>query len=343
MSTTATRLITLIMLLQRRPGQKAAHLAQELGVSVRTLHRYMTMLDDMGIPIYSERGPYGGFSLVRGYKMPPLIFSPEEAVAVYLGTSLVREMWGQVYHQAALGALAKLDNVLPDDQRHEVAWAQRTLFATGLHRGDLTPLEPILDKLRRGARERRRVTMLYRSRGQVDPLQRQVDPYALIHRWGWWYLVGHCHLRDAVRTFRVDRILELTLLDRPFDLPTKFDIHQYLAAEPPLVPHTHARLRFQPEAALIALDNRANWDTLEEHTDGSVTVSFGAPSLEWAASAVLAYGPHVVALEPRELRRMVSEWSRAIAEQYSSPAQAGHRRRLADIASTSMAEDATLK
>lgn len=70
MANTATRLITLIMLLQRKPNQQAAEVAKALEVSIRTLHRYLTMLDGMGIPIYSERGPYGGFSLVRGYKLP---------------------------------------------------------------------------------------------------------------------------------------------------------------------------------------------------------------------------------------------------------------------------------
>src|SRR5512136_907810 len=88
MANTATRLITLIMLLQRQPSQKAAELADRLRVTVRTLHRCMAMLDEMGIPIYSERGPHGGFNLVRGYRMAPLVFTPEEAVAVYQGTSL---------------------------------------------------------------------------------------------------------------------------------------------------------------------------------------------------------------------------------------------------------------
>ncbi len=113
------------MLLQRRPSQKTAELAQELGVSVRSIHRYIAMLDDMGIPVYSQRGPYGGFSLVRSNKIPPLVFNPEEAVAVYLGTSQVGEMWGQLYQDAARGALAKLDNVVPDEQRHEVRQRRR--------------------------------------------------------------------------------------------------------------------------------------------------------------------------------------------------------------------------
>lgn len=106
MTRPASRLITLIMLLQRQPNQKAADLSKKLGVSIRTLHRYFAMLDEMGIPIYSERGPNGGFSLVRGYKMPPLVFTPEEAAAVYLGTGLVEEVWGSLYREAAQGALA---------------------------------------------------------------------------------------------------------------------------------------------------------------------------------------------------------------------------------------------
>ena len=186
MSNTATRLITLIMLLQRRPNQKAAELAEALGVSVRTVQRSITLLDEMGIPIYAERGPHGGYSLVRGYKMPPLVFTPEEAVAVYLGTGLVEEMWGQLYRDAAQGALAKLDNVLPNEQRYEVAWARRTLVATHMHRADHRLLTPLLERLRRATRERRRIRMVYRGRSQPGPLQRDIDAYAMVHRWGWW-------------------------------------------------------------------------------------------------------------------------------------------------------------
>ena len=317
MSNTATRLITLIMLLQRRPRQKAAELAEELGVSVRTVHRYINMLDEMGIPVYSERGPYGGFSLVRGYKMPPLVFTPQEAVAVYLGTSLVGEIWGQLYEEAARGAMAKLDNVLPEEQRHEVAWARRTLAATGMHRADHTPLAPVLEKLRRAARERRRVTMVYQSRSRAETLERDVDPYALVHRWGWWYVIGYCRLREAMRTFRVDRIRELTLLGEIFDAPDGFDVHAYLAQETWFEPQVQVRMQFTPEGALEAQDASAHWDVMEEQSDGSLVVTFGATGLEWAARVALGYGPEVEVLEPEELRRQVREWARAVAEQYT--------------------------
>ena len=317
MPNTATRLITLIMLLQRQPNQKATDLARELGVSLRTLHRYMALLDELGIPVYSERGPHGGFSLVRGFKIPPLVFTPEEAVAVYLGTGLVEEMWGKLYRDAARGALAKLDNVLPDEQRHEIGWARRTLFATGMHRSDQEPLAPHLDKRRRAARERRRVRMGYRSLSRHETTQRNLDPYALVHRWGWWYAIGYCHLRKAVRSFRVDRIVELAVLDETFEMPADFDIRAYLATEPYAQPQVTARLRFAPQWATIARDSRPYWDSIEAQPDGSVVVAFSAPDLKWAASTVLSYGGCAVVLEPDELCALVGEWARAIAEQHA--------------------------
>src|ERR671922_3009930 len=147
MANTASRLITLIMLLQRQPNQTASQLAQALDVSVRTVQRYMTTLDEMGIPIYAERGPYGGYALVRGYKMPPLVFTPEETAAIYLGTSFLEQIWGRLYQEAARGALAKLDNVLPDEQRREVAWAREAVLAIDTNWADPNLSVPYLERL----------------------------------------------------------------------------------------------------------------------------------------------------------------------------------------------------
>ena len=317
-NTTATRLITLIMTLQRQPNQKAADLAQKLGVSVRTLHRYFGMLDEIGIPIYAERGPYGGFSLVRGYKLPPLVFTPEEAVALYLGTSLVSEMWGRLYQESAQGALAKLENVLPDEQRNEVAWARRSLVATGMQRADLSALGPTLEKLRRAAREQQRVNMHYQSTTGDKVTERQVDPYALVYRGGWWYLVGYCHLRDALRTFRVDRIQGLETLSQTFQMPDDFEVHAYLEQEFVDQPVVRAKLRFKPEGAHVALSERSIWEALEENSDGSVDVSLSAPDLTWLASITISFANLVTVLEPPELREMVREWARSVVELYAT-------------------------
>lgn len=312
MSNTATRLITLLMLLQRKPNRQAGELAEELGVSVRSVHRYINMLDEMGIPVYSERGPYGGFSLVRGYKMPPLVFTPQEAVAVYLGTGLVEQMWGQLYRDAARGALAKLDNVLPEEQQQEVSWARRALLATCLHRIDPNRLTPHLEKLRYAVHEEKRIRMMYRSQGQQKVVQRKIDPYGLVHRGGWWYIAGYCHLRQALRTFRVDRIEDLVVLDEIFQIPPDFNLRTYMEIEPQAQVNVH--LRFVPEGAGFALDSRPYWDTVEEQADGSVEVTLAVPDLNWAASIVLSYGGLAVVVTPAELREIVHKWATNLVE-----------------------------
>jgi predicted DNA-binding transcriptional regulator YafY len=318
MANTATRLITLIMLLQRQPNQTAAQLAQALGVSVRTVQRYITMLDDLGIPVYAERGRAGGYALVRGYKMPPLVFTPEEAAAVYLGTSMLEQVWGQLYQAAARGALAKLDNLLPDEQRREVAWARTTLHTIGMNWNDPSHALPYLEVLRAAIHDRRRVRMQYRGQQQPEPVQRDVDPYTLVHSWGWQYCVGYCHRRQAIRSFRLDRICDLAVLDQTFAEAADFELQAYVATDPWFQRTVRTRLHFGPESALIALDNRAYWESFAQQPDGAVLVSFAAPDLETAASIVLRYGFPATILEPTELRELVRERAIALAARYAA-------------------------
>ena len=318
MTKPASRLITLIMLLQNRPNQKAANLARELGVSVRTLHRYLSALDEMGIPIYAERGPCGGFSLVRGYKMPPLVFTPEEAVAVSLGTGLVEDLWGDLYRQAAHAALAKLENLLPEQQHEEVNWARRTLVTAGLYHPSLDALAVLLESLRSAIRESYRVQLFYQSASKPNPETRQLDPYALAFRWGWWYVIGYCHTRRELRTFRLDRIQELTLLKQTFQAPVGFDARVFLEDSYRGQPQVLARLKFPRESAPVSRLNCLSWSEIAEQTDGSLLVTLPAPDLNWAASTILAYGPVVEVLDPPELRQLVRDWAKAIANLYGN-------------------------
>jgi predicted DNA-binding transcriptional regulator YafY len=209
--------------------------------------------------------------------------------------------------------LAKLDNVLPDEQRREVAWARQTLLAIGMHWGNPNLSMPHLEKLWQAVHQRRQVRMIYRGRNQPEPVQRDFDPYVLVHGWGWQYCLGYCHLRQDIRSFRVDRMLELELLEQNFEIPADFDLEAYVASAPYFQRRVQARLYFAPEVALVALDNRAYWDTLEEQPDGSITVTFATPELEAAASVVLSYGYPAVVLEPEELRELVRERAEAIA------------------------------
>lgn len=317
MTNTATRLISLILLLQSRPNRKASELAAELGVSIRTVHRYFEMLDELGIPLYSERGRNGGFSLVRGYKMPPLILSPDEAVAVGLGATLVEEMWGALYRDAARGALVKLENLLPDDQRSEIAWARRSLVTAGLRRAELGSIQDTLGTLREALRETRRVSLTYEALSRAKPTCRQFDLYALAFRWGHWYATGFCHLRQALRVLRVDRIREVAILAEVYDIPAGFDPHAFLDTEEQPAPAVLARLRFAPQAAGFVRDSSIGWTEIESQADGSLLATLPAADLQFAASMAISFGPLVTVLAPPELIDTVQDWAREIIGLYT--------------------------
>ncbi|HOU15099.1 MAG TPA: YafY family protein [Anaerolineae bacterium] len=315
MSNVATRLLSMILLMQSRPTWKASDLADELGVSERTVHRYIGMLEELGIPLYSERGPYGGFALVRGYKLPPLIFTAEEATVLYMGANLVGEVWGQTYKDAVTAVTAKLDNVLPDDLRHEVASARQSLVISGLAARDYRPWEPIIHTLRECIMHRCGVRLIYQSFA-LEETSRDIEPYALTFHGGLWYLVGFCRLRQAMRTFRVDRIQRVTPLKIPFTIPRDFSARDYITQTLSFEQNYTVVVDIAANVAPHIRERYSHWMELTEHDDGSVTARFGASTLEWATGWALSYGEAVKVLEPPELIARVRAAAEAILQQY---------------------------
>jgi predicted DNA-binding transcriptional regulator YafY len=315
MGNVTTRLFALIQLLQSRPVWTAAELATELDVSERTVHRYMKDLEEMGIPIYAERGRGGGFALMRGYTLPPLIFTPEEATVLAMGAKLMRELWGLTYGDAITSVTAKLHNVLPDDLRQEVADALRTLVVGRITARDYRPWESTLHTLRSYIADRRRLRITYRAFTQEESC-REVNPYALAFRGGYWYLVAYCHLREAMRTFRVDRLREAVPLEEGFTPPRDFDVRAYLEETmQPQIAH-EVVVHLDERVAPLVREYAGDWMGLTDHEDGSVTARFGAEDLNWAAGWVLSYGTTARVLEPPELVERVREEAEAVARRY---------------------------
>ncbi len=315
MGNVTTRLFALIQLMQLRPLWTATELSDELDVSVRTVHRYMGMLEEMGMPVVSERGRGGGFGLLRGYKLPPMIFTAEEATALTLGANLVDEVFGELYQDAVTSATAKLNNVLPDDLRQSVAEALRTLVVSRLTARDYEPWQATLHTIRTCVADRRQVRLTYQSFSQEETC-RKVDPYALAFRAGYWYLVGYCHLRDGMRMFRVDRIQAITPEGTRFSLPRDFDAHAYLESAMQQEQPYHVVVWLDARIAHIVREYSGDWMTLTEHDDGSVTAHFDANDLNWAAGWVLSYGSLARALEPPELAARVRQEAERILDRY---------------------------
>ncbi|MEX2226288.1 MAG: YafY family protein [Dehalococcoidia bacterium] len=202
----ADRLFQIIQLLRRKRVLTAASLAGELEVSERTVYRDIRDLVSSGVPIEGEAGV--GYMLRRGFDLPPLMFSEVEIEAMVLGARVVTS-WGDAGLAKAAGeALARVEAALPD--RLKTRLNQTPLYAPGFHVPN--PMMAWLGELRAAIESRRRVHLLYTAIEQPQT-DRCVRPLGLFFWGSTWSLTAWCELREDFRSFRLDRINELTVLE----------------------------------------------------------------------------------------------------------------------------------
>ncbi len=234
----AGRLLSLLELLQSQRLRTGPELAELLDVDARTLRRYIAQLQALGIPIHSQRGCDGGYGLRPGYKLPPMMFSADEALALAVGLRAARELGLQGALPAIASTQAKLDRVMPEALRQRVQ-AVNTSVALDIGRpGARGSAGRELLALSAAAAAGQRVALSYRDReGRVS--QRELHPYGIGYRAGLWYLVGWCRLRMDLRSFRLDRVEDVRPLPASFARPEDFDVLDYLDKTLASLPRRH--------------------------------------------------------------------------------------------------------
>lgn len=319
----ASRLVSLLLLLQTRGLMTAAQLARELEVSVRTVHRDVEALSASGVPVYAERGPHGGIRLVDGYRTRLTGMTPEEADALFLSglPGPAAELGlGTVVAAARLKVLAALPTELRS--RASRLLERFHLDAAGWFRSGESA--PHLATIAECVWEGRQLEIDY-DRGDRS-VGRTLDPLGVVLKAGVWYLVASHD--GQLRTYRVSRVLDVRALDTPAWRPPGFDLASYwsesIAAYERDAPRLEVTLRVRRDAR--------RW--LEDVLDASVmatAVELPDPgpddwrrlriSMDWpreAAGRLLAMGGDIEILEPPELRRQVAELANEVAARYGA-------------------------
>ncbi|MFJ6519313.1 putative DNA-binding transcriptional regulator YafY [Streptomyces filamentosus] len=206
MTDTPARLLNLLSLLQTPREWPGSELAERLAVSSRTIRRDIERLRDLGYPVEASKGAVGGYRLVAGTAMPPLLLDDEEAVAIAVGLRAGAGHAIEGVDEASVRALAKLEQVLPSRLRHRVSTLQHATLP--LTRGDGATVAPsTLTALAGAVTGRERLRFSYRA-GDGAETKRLVEPYRLVSTGRRWYLVAYDLGREDWRTFRVDRVTD---------------------------------------------------------------------------------------------------------------------------------------
>jgi predicted DNA-binding transcriptional regulator YafY len=302
------RLLAIVLALQARGRQRAVDLAAQFETSPRTIYRDMQALSEAGVPLVAVPGQ--GYALMEGYFLPPLAFTADEAAMLLLGSEVMAQSFDARYRVAAAAAGRKIAAVLPDELRAEVEELRESVLFVAPRAA--VPDEA-LARLRRAIFARSAVRLSYHPRHRAgetasQPTTREVDPYALAHMAGAWYLTGYDHLRGALRTFRLERIDEIAVLDRTFVRPPGPHLRGPEGEPRPI----EIRALFDPAVARWVREARSFYTTAEEEVPEGLLITLRVREEGEVLPWLLGWGRHVRVLAPESLRRRIADEAMAL-------------------------------
>lgn len=309
------RVLALLELLQSGGVRTARELAARLAVDERTVRRYVEHLLELDVPVETVRGRYGGYRIGAGYRVPPLMLTDEEAVAVVLGLAAsARSGPSATVRTAAETAAAKVRRVLPAPVAEQVAGLLDVRTSAPDPRPSATPADRITAASAAAAECR---PLLVRHRRGEEVSERHVQPWGVVEHGGHWYLVGPDSASAEVRTFRLDRVEHLEPVEGRFAVPEGFDPVREVLASIASAPRDYAvrvlvrasedRIRRHLPPAVARLRPLPADEAGEE---GWVRVRLEARRLDWVAGVLAALDAPFRIEQPEPLRREV----RALAE-----------------------------
>lgn len=305
-----TRVLAVLELLQTHGHMSGADMSARLGVDARTLRRYIVTLEDMGIPITTERGRHGGYALLAGFKLPPMMFTEDEALALAVGLLAARGLGFSEAAPAAASAQAKLERIMPANLKRRVRAVDETV-RLDIVRAVAPADNDALVTLSSAALAQQRVFMHYRTPDGKDS-ERDFDAYGLAFRGGCWYVIGMCHLRQGMRSFRLDRIVKVETRAASFQRPPGFDALTHLRESLATMARGHAvevllKTDLQTASkhffdAIGVFDQQEDGVMLRSHTD----------HIDWFARHLCSMPFDFQILSPVALRTSVAKAARRL-------------------------------
>lgn len=315
MSRPIARVLSLLELLQAGGIRTVAELADRLDVDERTVRRYVDHLIDLDIPVESVRGRYGGYRLASGYRMPPLMLSDDEALAVLLGLVAGRRAGlttatGTASETAATGtasetAAAKIRRVLPERLRRRLDAVLGSLAFTAPPGEPAAPEAAVLLSIADAVRHHRPISIRYTA-ADGRRSERSLHPYGLVAHSGRWYVTGVDPAIGADRTFRLDRIADARALPGAFEPPAELDLAERVLTGFATAPYRYeVTLRIQGTTQQIRTRLPAGVAIVEESPSDWSRVELRAERLDWLPAVLASLDLPFVIERPDELRALV--------------------------------------
>lgn len=306
------RLVAILIYMEGRRVTRAEDIADEFATSIRTVYRDIAALAEAGVPIVGEAGV--GYSIMRGYHLPPVHFTTEEATALVTAGMLMDRFADSSLMSSMTSALGKIRAVLPPDRQDHVARLERRMTL----RSTRQPNQPAnLFLIQKALADRTVLRISYRGSGAAEPLRREVEPLGLTYYGDRWHLIAWCRVRQDYRDFRTDRIQAIGASSEQFGPHEDFSLNDFLRRWEDAAPAVTGSIRVDPFAA-ERLRKEAPFKIIrEERNENGITFTIEGGKWDWYLGWLLSFGNRVVVIEPDNLRALLFETARATANHHS--------------------------
>lgn len=300
------RLHAILVHLQGKKRVTAQELADRFSLSLRTVYRDIKALDESGVPVIGEAGI--GYSVMEGYRLPPVMFTQEEASSLLLGSKLVQQFTDSSVKKNIESAMFKIKAVLRSTDKDYVEELDNRV---AIHIGPLAfddAVQPHMNSLRQAIVDKRVISIEYFSVYKEETTQRQAEPIGLFYYGQAWHFIGWCRLRKDYRDFRLDRIRRLQLLDESFDENPHPSLTEYIAQLTHERELQEAIIYFDKEIARFMRSQKYFYGFVSEEDKGDrVRMRFLSAHLESLARWLLMYtnGAHIES--PETLRDLMQD------------------------------------
>ncbi len=307
------RLVAILIHLQGRRVTRAEDIADEFQTSIRTVYRDIAALAEAGVPVVGEAGL--GYSIVKGYHLPPVHFTTEEATALITASMLMDRFTDSSLASSMDSALAKIRAVLPPDHQDHITRLERRMSVanTPERKGPAT-----LFLIQKALADRTVLRIAYRGSGAADALRREIEPLGLTYYGDRWHLIAWCRLRKDYRDFRTDRIAAVTASAEQFKPHEEFSLTDFIGRwqDPPAT--LRGSFRADPIAA-ERIRKEAPFKILrDERNQDGVTFTVEVGDWNWIIGWLLSFGDRIIIVDPAELRALLCQAANATARHHES-------------------------
>ncbi len=308
------RLVAMMVLLQSKKVITGKEIANHFGISLRTVYRDINAICEAGVPVAAEAGI--GYSIISGYHLPPVMFTEDEANALFTGAKLAGTLTDRSIETHARSAMLKIQSVLPENSKNRLEKLDKTMALPKHPSRSMGFRDDVLLKVQEAVVNQQVLEIEYYVAAKDRLNIRKIEPLAIVYYAGRWHIIAWCRLRDAQRDFRTDRIKSVKITMENFDLHHDFSLDEYLyhfaRSDDPIEVTICV-----PKPTYYMLKERFPVILSEKVGEKSVELVIPTPKLEWLIPDFLVFGKEITIIKPARLKELLSAHATQIAAHYS--------------------------